>query len=366
MFPFTADNYVIPAFWDLAKIIERLTDKVHILIPIGAQTKTPKSDKAIGYKLNMKIGQRVVSSNPFARIFLYLEHECQTLRFLYCLRKDVDLVLSFQSLSLTALFLCRLMKKKSIVYIGGNPRETLFKSRSVFLKPLGYFSILLWKIQIRLATEVVTIAPNILTSFRTKKKAHYAYTRLLDAKFRITKPFSERKNIVGYVGRLEDEKGVQELASAFQLTIQKISLDFLVVGDGSLLEPMKKALGRKEVLSNVIFTGWVPKVQDYLNEMRLLVLPSKTEGLPSVVLEAMACGTPVLATPAGDIPSVIKDGFSGFVLESTKPTYIAEKIVELLGKSELLSQIAENASAWVKKNFSLERTLSQWQQILAS
>lgn len=356
-------EYVIPAFWDMIRIVERLSEQVHILTSTRGETTVFKSRRVINHRLRMTISEKVTSSCLIGGMLRYLEHEFQTFYHLYRLRKDIDVILSFQSISILSLFLCRLTKRKSVLYIGGNPRETLFNVRSVFLKPLDFVSVLLWRISVHLATEVVAISPNTLRDFRIKKKIHYAYVRLLDEKFRSTKPFEERRKIVGYVGRLEDEKGVRELVDAFPLIRQKVNVDFLVVGDGSLLGQMRKAVSEKGILSNVTFTGWVSNVHDYLNEMKLLVLPSKTEGFPSVVLEAMACGTPVLATPVGDVPSIVKNDINGFVLESTSPIYISKRILELLSKPKLLSQIAENASIWVKENFSLEQTMSQWQQI---
>jgi glycosyltransferase involved in cell wall biosynthesis len=117
---------------------------------------------------------------------------------------------------------------------------------------------------------------------------------------------------------------------------------------------------------NVIFTGYLPhrKVADYLNEMKLLVLPSYSEGLPHVVLEAMACGTPVLATPVGAIPDIIKDGETGFLLKSNDPNHIAERVVELLNKTELLERVSVNAYNFVRTNFSFEKTLESWKKII--
>jgi len=362
LFAFLTADHMIPAFWDMGKIFERLAEKVYILAPIWTHQQA-KSDKVINQRLQMILSSKVSSSSIGGKILRHLEHELQTFYHLYRLRKNIDVVLSFQSISVLALLFARLIKRRSVIYIGGNPRETLFKTQSVLSHLFSYYSVLLWQICISLATEVVAISPSPLHDFGIKKKIHYAYTRLLDEKFRLSKPFEKRRNIVGYVGRLEDEKGVKELISAFPFIRQKVEVDFLIVGDGSLREPMEMSLA-KETLYSVTFTGWVSNAQDYLNEMRLLVLPSKTEGFPSVVLEAMACGTPVLAAPVGDIPSIVKEGFNGFLLESTKPTYISEKIIELLSKPELLFEASENARKWVGENFSFQKILSQWRLIL--
>jgi glycosyltransferase involved in cell wall biosynthesis len=114
----------------------------------------------------------------------------------------------------------------------------------------------------------------------------------------------------------------------------------------------------------ISITGWLDNVELYLNEMKLLVLPSFTEGLPNILLEAMACGTPVLATPVGAIQDIIKNGETGFLLKSNDPHHIAEKVTELLNKSWLLEKVSINACHYVRENFSYERTLESWRRIL--
>ncbi|MDI6867848.1 MAG: glycosyltransferase family 4 protein [Methanoculleus sp.] len=95
----------------------------------------------------------------------------------------------------------------------------------------------------------------------------------------------------------------------------------------------------------------------------LLVLPSYTEGLPNIMLEAMACGTPVLATPVGAIPDVIIDGKTGFIMENNSPECIADNVVRALEHPDL-EQIAEAGRRFVEENFSFEKTVENWKEIL--
>ena len=105
--------------------------------------------------------------------------------------------------------------------------------------------------------------------------------------------------------------------------------------------------------------------QDYLNELKLLVLPSYTEGLPNIMLEAMACGTPVLATPVGAIPDVIKDGETGFIMENNSPERIAENVIRALNDSNL-DIIVKNARELVEKDFTYEAAVERYRKILGS
>jgi glycosyltransferase involved in cell wall biosynthesis len=163
------------------------------------------------------------------------------------------------------------------------------------------------------------------------------------------------------------EKGVLNFVEAIPITVKQMkNVDFVLVGDGPLFSLVNKKIG--------VFSGqqvkvlkWLPhhKLPLLLNKLRLLVLPSVTEGLPNVVLEAMACGTPVLATPVGAIPDIIKEGESGFLLKSNDPKHIAERIIELLNKPDLLEKVSVNAYNYVRENFSFEKTLDAWRKILS-
>ena len=97
--------------------------------------------------------------------------------------------------------------------------------------------------------------------------------------------------------------------------------------------------------------------------MKQVVLPSYTEGLPNIMLEAMACGTPVLATPVGAIPNVIKDGETGFIMKDNSPECIAENVIRALNHPNL-ERIAGNARALVEREFTYERAVERWREVL--
>ena len=131
----------------------------------------------------------------------------------------------------------------------------------------------------------------------------------------------------------------------------------LIGGDGPLKELIEASLQKGGVTARVDLPGWISHddLPGYLNQLRLLVLPSYTEGLPNIMLEAMACGTPVLATPVGAIPDVIIDGKTGFIMENNSPECIAENVKRALDSPDL-ERIAEAGRRFVEENFTFERS----------
>ena len=83
----------------------------------------------------------------------------------------------------------------------------------------------------------------------------------------------------------------------------------------------------------------------------------------TITLEAMACGTPVLATPVGGVPDVIKDGETGFIMENNSPECIAENVERVLNYP-CLNEIVKNARELVKKEFTYEAAVGRYRKIL--
>ncbi len=122
-----------------------------------------------------------------------------------------------------------------------------------------------------------------------------------------------------YAGRLEPEKRVDVLVEA----AKEIGDDaqILVAGNGTLARDLRaKALG-----TDIRFLGPVPHegMPGLYAAADLLVLPSEYEGMPTVALEALACGTPVAATPAGDLPRIVLDGKTGYLFDGTVSGLVA-------------------------------------------
>ena len=136
--------------------------------------------------------------------------------------------------------------------------------------------------------------------------------------------------VVGFVGRLYPAKGLTYLFSAVKRIQSKLpNITLLVVGDGAQrkeLEAMSKMLKVK-----TIFAGWQHDVVPYYSLMDIFVLPSLFEGLPNVILEAMAMRKAVIATKVGGNPDVLSDGENGFLVPVRNVQKLAlalEKLIE--------------------------------------
>ena len=338
----------------------RLNDEKIVLIDITRKTKTRPTDSI------------------FLRLINYLVYQILTLVAFLRISRRVHIVIFFQSESISTAIFCKLLNKKIIQYVGGSGFESLYyqvqaikRLKRLLSKVLPYILLLAENIMCSLADKIVVVSNVAFEDQRINmyKSKTTLTTKFVATHFNLQKGIEKRENIVGFVGRFEAEKGILEFAEAISLVFDEMHVDktkFLVIGDGSLKEEIALRLSRYASSDKVRLLRTLPhdEIPKYLNEMKLLVVPSHTEGLPSIVLEAMACGTPVLASPVGAIPDVVIEGKTGFLLKSTKPQHIAEKVVELVGNRGLLERVSEEAYKFVRKEFCFEKTLESWRSIL--
>jgi len=182
--------------------------------------------------------------------------------------------------------------------------------------------------------------------------------------FRVQRPYADRDRVVGFLGRLDEEKNVRELAAVAAELPDDVAFRF--IGDGDLREWLEAELAAEIERGAVELTGWVDHddVPDQLNDLALLVLPSQpTEGLPTTILEALACGTPVLASPVSGVPDVVREGETGFLLDSREPTALRETILGILERNDL-DTISANGRDLIEHEYSFEAACERYRSIL--
>ncbi len=156
--------------------------------------------------------------------------------------------------------------------------------------------------------------------------------------------------IILYVGKLNEKKGVTYLLKAFHAIAQKQPDSHLViVGTGLLENALKRETQRLKLETRITFAGQQGKeaVRNYFRAADLVVVPSiidstgETEGLPVVLLEALACGKPVVATRVAGAPDVISDGYNGFLAKPEDGKDLADNMVQALNADA--AALAQNA-----------------------
>lgn len=155
---------------------------------------------------------------------------------------------------------------------------------------------------------------------------------------------SNAKTII-FVGRLHPVKGVQYLIEAMNIVHQKMpEAELILVGDGKEREHLKSLTGRLGLKECIEFAGRVPheKIQDYMGLADVFVLPGLSEGFPVTILEAMACGLPVVATRVGGLPDIIEDSINGYLVEAMDQEQIAEALLKILQDERLRKEISNN------------------------
>lgn len=141
----------------------------------------------------------------------------------------------------------------------------------------------------------------------------------------IFKPMNlEKKYDLIFIGRLVKNKGINLFLEAVKI----LNCKAVIVGDGPLKESLKFKVKSLKLENNVIFYGWAKdqaEVAKFLNMSKILVMPSYNEGGPRVVIEALACGIPILATSVGIVADIIKDSQFGQLIDWDSKD-IAEKV----------------------------------------
>jgi glycosyltransferase involved in cell wall biosynthesis len=171
------------------------------------------------------------------------------------------------------------------------------------------------------------------------------------------------KTIVLFVGALIPGKGIKYLMQAIPKVVsQDEKVIFVFVGDGPLGSEAIKELTSRNLIEKAVFMGLRPSMEIpmWLNAADVLVLPSLFEGRPNVVLEAMACGTPVVATPVGGVPKLLQDGKTGLLVPVRDSEALSNGLLRVLQDEDLRGELTHRA-----REFIISEGLT-WQHTAAS
>jgi glycosyltransferase involved in cell wall biosynthesis len=279
--------------------------------------------------------------------------------------KTVDTLFFFISdTNFLPIIIAKMLGKKIILIMGGNVSYEIITSGDPIQKPLIY----LRKINLLLANNIILYSENLITAWgleRYSKKIVIAHRHFINLhEFALINPIKERNAIIGFIGRLSEEKGIINFVSCLPALVEKGYIIW-ICGSGHLNKQIELFIKENNLAERVILKGWIPhnRLPQCLNELKLLVVPSYSEGLPNIILESMACGTPVLATSVGAIPSLINSGDNGLIMENNSADCIEKNIIQALNFNDL-EKIASNGRSFIEENFTFEKVVLHWKKIL--
>lgn len=162
--------------------------------------------------------------------------------------------------------------------------------------------------------------------------------------------------LVATAGRLSPEKNHLGLVDAATRVLAKMpDVYFVVFGEGFLRPELEKAVADAGIGRRFFLPGFRSDVRSLLHEIDIFVLPSHTEGLPNVVLEAFACRKPVVATMVGGTPEVVRHGENGFLVQPAVMKDLAVSLAELCASADMRYTMGEKGFQLVKEQFWYEK-----------
>ena len=176
----------------------------------------------------------------------------------------------------------------------------------------------------------------------------------------------EKDLLVVYTGRLVAYKGLFTLLNSWeQICKEQTNVALLLVGGGSLdiyncEDELKDYVQRKNLQDCVYFMGEVQNVSTYLQAADIFVFPTEKEAFGISLIEAMACGLPVISTDVGGLKDIIIDEWNGLKIQPGESRQLYHSIKALLGTSSLTQKLARNALETIRKSYSIETVLQKY------
>jgi glycosyltransferase involved in cell wall biosynthesis len=170
--------------------------------------------------------------------------------------------------------------------------------------------------------------------------------------------------VIGVVGRIEEQKNPVFFVRVMEeLGRRGIGFHAAWVGDGRLREDLQAELRRAGLADRVHIDGWRDDVAERLRAMDVFILPSRFEGLPFALQEAMLAGLPVCVAAADGMTEVIEHGVSGFLCEGEALPAWSDCLAELLASPERSGAMGAAAAAFARQHFSAQRMAEETARI---
>lgn len=270
--------------------------------------------------------------------------------------RNVDILKTNQMLgSWTAVIAKLLFRKKLVVRQGYH--LSAFSERKNFIRK--FLSIIIEYFSYKIANKIIVASEKdrifIIKKYKVNEDKINVIPNYVDTKSFKPLEGKPKDGRITFVGRLDKQKNLFSLIDA----IKNLDVKITLIGKGPLRDALKEK-AKKEGIKNIIFAGVVPneKLPEELNKSKIFILPSFYEGNPKTLLEAMACGLPVIGTNVIGIKEIIKHGENGYLC-GTSAEAIKEAIMEVMNSENLRHKIGMNARNTIIKKYSLEKIVNK-------
>jgi glycosyltransferase involved in cell wall biosynthesis len=167
---------------------------------------------------------------------------------------------------------------------------------------------------------------------------------------------------IGFIGRLDPIKRISDLVDAMSFLDNRFTLH--IFGEGEDRQNIERQIAELNLQNQITMHGSTAKPQAAMQQIDLLVLPSQAEGFGLVLIEAMACGIPVVATNVAGIRDVVRNGENGLLVDVEKPDQLASAIRRIAESDSLRKKLTDAGFEDVRQRFTWATVLPQYQELL--
>ena len=175
---------------------------------------------------------------------------------------------------------------------------------------------------------------------------------------------ADKVPLVGLIGRLAWEKGVDVFVQAAAHALKEFpGVQFVIVGEGPDRAALERSIHELAIGDRVSMLGRRDDMPAVYASLDVMVSASRQEGLPMAILEGMASGLPLVATPVGEVPTVVQDGRTGLLVPTDNPARLADAILQLVRDPARRAAMGTAARQLIRKEFSAERMTADYLRV---